>query len=69
LLGGTMRRRKAARRTLTIVTARSAVEACAINHLSGSVHRYNELDLFDRPRRNGPVIHFQQNRWFAVVPP
>jgi hypothetical protein len=35
------------------------------------VHRYElELpDLFDRPRRNGRVIHFQQNRWFAVVPP
>jgi len=64
-----MRRRKVARRTLTIVTARSAAEACAIGHLCGSMHRYNVLELFDRPRRNGPVIHLQQNRWFAVVPP
>jgi hypothetical protein len=40
-------------------SARSTAEACAMDRLCDSVHRYNELelqDLFDRPRRTGPVI-------------
>jgi hypothetical protein len=53
----TTRKRRGERRRLP--RRDSAAEACSIDRLCDSVRRYNELelqDLFDRPRRTGPVI-------------